>query len=123
MLLKDLYKTEVWKLASYLNEDEITIPKEIIEREPTAELHFEQKDTDDLGSYDELDKVLRLYLDEKLSRLEIIEKGYSKELVSKIISLLHKSEYKRFQAAPGIRLHKEAFGRDRRFPLTHHYNN
>ena len=120
-VLKDVYKTEVYKLAEYINRNQEIIPNNIIVRPPSAELREDQKDEDSLPPYSILDKILALYLDEELSVSDIVSKGFDKTLVQDIINLIHLNEYKRQQAPPGIRIHHKAFGRDRRYPITQRY--
>lgn len=120
-VLKDVYKTDVYKLADYINREHEIIPHNILVRPPSAELREDQKDEDSLPPYSVLDNILALYLDENLSIDEIASKGFDKVLVQSIIKLVHLNEYKRQQAPPGIRIHHNAFGRDRRYPITHRY--
>jgi len=122
--IKDVYKTLVYDLARYRNklaqdqgESEI-IPTSVIERAPSAELAPDQKDSDSLPPYEVLDGILKLYIEDELSPPEIVAKGYNKEDVNRIAWMVKRNEYKRRQAAPGVRILKKAFGRDRRYPIT-----
>jgi len=122
--IKDVYKTLVYDLARYRNklaqdqgESEI-IPTSVIERAPSAELAPDQKDSDSLPPYEVLDGILKLYIEDELSPPEIVAKGYKKEDVNRIAWMVKRNEYKRRQAAPGVRILKKAFGRDRRYPIT-----
>ena len=108
-------------MAKFINQYEEIIPKNILEKEPSAELRFDQKDTDSLPDYDELDPVLYLYIEEKKSAPEIIEMGYSEVLVRNILTLVNRNEYKRFQTAPILRVSKKAFGMGRRMPIVGKY--
>jgi NAD+ synthase (glutamine-hydrolysing) len=122
-LLKDVPKTLVFELAKYFNKEhggEI-IPKEIIERIPTAELKSNQKDSDSLPEYDILDEIIKFYVEENCSSEGIVKKGIGKETVEKVISLIDKSEYKRRQSPPGLKITPRAFGKDRRMPITNRY--
>lgn len=120
-VLKDIPKTMVYRLANEVNKKKEMIPKSIIEREPTAELAFNQKDTDSLPPYPILDQILELYIEQDESFRSIVEKGFDKETVRKIILMIDRNEYKRRQAPPGVRITKRAFGRDRRYPITSGY--
>ena len=128
--LKDVWKTDVIGLCYWRNKNipsiskfknSNIIPENIITKPPTAELRENQKDTDTLPEYEKLDKILSLYMEEMKSENEIIREGYDRETVIKIINLLRNSEYKRFQAPPGPKLGKKAFGRDRMYPLTNKF--
>ena len=119
--LKDVPKTLVYKLSLWRNQTGEIIPQRIIERPPTAELRFDQKDEDSLPSYDVLDPILEKYIELDLSPGEIINAGYDRDTVYQVIKLVDKNEYKRRQAAPGVRITERAFGRDRRYPITSRY--
>jgi len=120
--IKDLYKTQVYRIARRLNETEgDIIPLNIFLKPPTAELREGQKDQDSLPPYDTLDEILRLYIEESFSLKEIIGKGFEKETVEYVLGLLQRNEYKRKQGAPGIKVSKKAFGKDWRMPLTSRY--
>ena len=130
--LKDVWKTDVFKLCKwrnkiflifYLDQKHNVIPKNIIEKPPTAELREDQKDTDSLPDYEILDEILKNLVEEETSIENISEKGFDRKVVEKIAKLLAKSEYKRFQSAPGPKVTSKAFGRDRRFPLTSGFQN
>ena len=118
-LLKDLYKTEVFELAEYINtlKDEV-IPRSIIEKKPSAELKENQLDTDSLPEYEVLDKILYMYIEKNASSEEIIEIGIEKSVVYDVLNKVDKSEYKRRQVAPGVKLTPRAFGKDRRMPIS-----
>ena len=117
-LLKDLYKTEVYELANYRNSIEKVIPENIITKEPSAELKEDQLDTDSLPEYPVLDKILYMYIEENLSSDEIIKSGIGKPIVYDVLNKVDKSEYKRIQVAPGVKITPMAFGKDRRVPIS-----
>jgi NAD+ synthase (glutamine-hydrolysing) len=117
-VLKDVPKTMVYKLAHYRNQLSPVIPERTIQREPTAELAPNQKDEDSLPPYELLDQILELYLNQEKGLEEIVAHGFDRELVKRIIQLIQRNEYKRRQAATGVRLNYKAFGKDRRYPIT-----
>jgi NAD+ synthase (glutamine-hydrolysing) len=117
-VLKDIPKTWVYRLAHYRNQLSQVIPQRVIDRAPTAELAPHQKDEDSLPPYSILDQILELYLNQELSRDDIIAQGFDSVIVNKVVDLINKSEYKRRQAPIGIRVNHKAFGRDRRYPIT-----
>ncbi|MRH77950.1 NAD+ synthase [Spiribacter sp. C176] len=116
--LKDIFKTEVYRLAYYRNLSDTVIPENILTRPPSAELAPDQKDTDSLPDYAELDAILAAYVEEDAGIDEIVAFGHAKETVERVVRLLHRNEYKRRQAAPGVKVTTKAFGRDRRYPIT-----
>lgn len=120
-VLGDVYKTQVYKLAEYVNSVEEVIPKHILIKEPSAELRFDQKDTDSLPGYDELDPILYQYIEERKSAPQIIAKGFEEKLVKRVLYMVNISEYKRFQTAPILRVSKKAFGMGRRMPIVGKY--
>ena len=122
-LLKDVFKTDVFRLARHLNEraGRELIPVSIIERAPSAELRADQRDEDSLPPYAELDRVLEAYVEEDRSREELSADGFDRELVERAVALIDRSEYKRRQAPPGVKLRPKAFGRDRRTPITNRW--
>ena len=122
--IKDLFKNKVYRIAKYINKraNQELIPNSIIQREPTAELAPNQKDSDTLPAYDVLDGILKRYVEYDQGANEIIAAGYEKSTVIKVIDLVDKNEYKRRQAAPGVRISQKAFGRDRRYPITSKFN-
>ncbi|HQP91600.1 MAG TPA: NAD+ synthase [Candidatus Omnitrophota bacterium] len=123
-VLKDVPKMLVYKLCEHKNSKECkeVIPKRVFEKAPTAELRFNQKDSDTLPEYEILDRILKLYVEEDLSPARIIEKGIKEELVRRVVHMVDLNEYKRRQAAPGIKITPKAFGRDRRMPITNNYS-
>lgn len=120
-ILGDVYKTDVYKLAAYINKSKIIIPQNTITKPPSAELKPGQKDSDSLPEYSILDKVLYDYIELNKSPEEIIATGIEKSLVTKIIRLVTSSEYKRYQTPPILRISRKAFGMGRRMPLVAKY--
>jgi NAD+ synthase (glutamine-hydrolysing) len=122
-LIKDVFKTDVFRLALHLNEraGHELIPQTIIERAPSAELRADQLDEDSLPPYPELDKVLEAYVELDRSREELSNDGFDPDLVERAVALIDRAEYKRRQAPPGVRLRPKAFGRDRRTPITNRW--
>jgi NAD+ synthase (glutamine-hydrolysing) len=122
-LLKDVFKTDVFRLAKHLNAraGKELIPATIIERAPSAELRNNQLDEDSLPPYPELDRVLEAYVEEDRSREELSQDGFDPDVVERALALIDRAEYKRRQAPPGVRLTPKAFGRDRRTPITNRW--
>ncbi len=120
-VLGDVYKTRVYELARFINREKEIIPLNSITKPPSAELRPGQKDSDSLPEYDLLDQVLHFYIEEQLSGSEIIKKGFEKELVDRIIKLVNRNEYKRFQTPPILRISSKAFGIGRRMPIVAKY--
>ncbi|MDE2738425.1 MAG: NAD(+) synthase, partial [Paracoccaceae bacterium] len=128
--IKDLYKTKVNKLCQWRNENyrnwmkgsggEV-IPPQIISKPPTAELRENQKDTDSLPPYEVLDQILEMLIDRDKSVSEVVSKGFDLELVQRVEQLIYRSEYKRFQSAPGVRLTGRALWLDRRYPIVNQW--
>lgn len=123
-VLKDVYKTQVYKLASYRNrlEDTPVIPERVITRPPSAELRPDQKDQDSLPDYDVLDGILMSYIDEDMGYQDIVDKGFDAELVAKVIKMVDHNEYKRLQSPIGTKISHKAFGRERRYPLVNKWS-
>ena len=128
--IKDIYKTELYALANWRNLNvpknvlltkKNIIPETIISKEPTAELRDNQKDSDSLPSYDQLDQILEGLVEYELSTNELESKGFSRDEIKKVENLLYVSEYKRRQSAPGVKISLRNFGRDRRYPITNKY--
>ena len=119
--LKDIPKMMVFELARWKNEKQQIIPQRVIDRPPSAELREDQKDEDSLPPYEILDPILEKYIELDQSPAEIIESGFDANIVKQIVSRVDRNEYKRRQAAPGVRISKRAFGRDRRYPITSGY--
>jgi NAD+ synthase (glutamine-hydrolysing) len=122
-LLKDVFKTDVFRLAKHLNEraGRELIPSSTIERAPSAELRADQLDEDSLPPYPELDRVLEAYVELDRSREELASDGFDPALVDRALAMIDRAEYKRRQAPPGVKLRPKAFGRDRRTPITNHW--
>ncbi len=122
-LLKDVFKTDVFRLARHLNErtGRELIPQSIIDRAPSAELRDNQLDQDSLPPYPELDKVLEAYVELDRSREELLQEGFDADVVDRALALIDRAEYKRRQAPPGVKLRPKAFGRDRRTPITNRW--
>jgi NAD+ synthase (glutamine-hydrolysing) len=122
-LLKDVFKTDVFRLAKHLNERAgcELIPQTIIDRAPSAELRADQLDQDSLPPYPELDRVLEAYVELDRSREELLTDGFDPEVVDAALGMIDRAEYKRRQAPPGVKLRPKAFGRDRRTPITNRW--
>lgn len=121
-VIGDLYKEQVYELARFMNRDGKIIPQEIINKEPSAELRPDQKDSDSLPDYSVLDKILFHYIEEKKGWREIVKLGMDEDLVRRIIRLVDKNEYKRFQASPTLRISHKAFGIGRQMPIVAKYD-
>jgi NAD+ synthetase len=121
--IKDLYKTEVFALARWRNTvgGAPVIPQAVIDRPPTAELRDNQKDQDSLPPYDVLDAILLRYVDQEQSRAEIVAAGFDPDVVDSMLRLVRIGEWKRHQSAPGPKVSRRAFGRERRYPITNGY--
>jgi len=118
-VISDVPKTLVYRLSAYVNSRCAVIPRATIEKAPSAELRPDQKDSDSLPPYDMLDAVLEDYVEESRSAEQIAEKhGFELSLVKRVIRMVERSEYKRQQAAPGIKISEKAFGYGRRFPIA-----
>ena len=122
-VIKDVPKTLVYKLAEFYNcrQDKEIIPGRVFRKAPSAELKENQKDSDMLPAYETLDPILKHYIEEDLSVLEIIKKGFNREEVLKAAQMVDTSEYKRRQSPPGVKITPRAFGRDRRMPITNRF--
>ncbi|MCM8762392.1 MAG: NAD+ synthase, partial [Candidatus Omnitrophica bacterium] len=121
-VIKDLYKTNVYKLARYRNSISKVIPERVFTKAPTAELRPNQKDQDTLPPYDILDGILKEYIEKNKSFQEIVSAGFDREVVKKVLQMVDKSEYKRRQAPPGTKITPKAFGKDRRMPITNRFS-
>ena len=122
-LLKDVFKTDVFRLARHLNEraGRELIPTSTIERAPSAELRADQLDEDSLPPYAALDRVLEAYVELDRSREDLMSDGFDRETVERALGMIDRAEYKRRQAPPGVKLRPKAFGRDRRVPITNRW--
>jgi NAD+ synthase (glutamine-hydrolysing) len=124
-VLKDVYKTQVYKLARHRNGAPGApppIPERSLTRPPTAELKPGQTDQDTLPPYDVLDPILKLYVEEDRSAHEIADLGYDADTVRAVIRMVDRAEYKRRQSPPGIKISPRAFGKDRRLPITNRWS-
>ncbi len=120
-VIGDLYKTEVYELARYMNQQKTIIPERTITKPPSAELRPDQKDSDSLPEYDVLDKILYQYIEERQGPQEIIDMGFEEALVKKVLRLVNINEFKRHQTAPVLRVSTKAFGMGRRMPIVAKY--
>jgi NAD+ synthase (glutamine-hydrolysing) len=122
-LIKDVYKTDVFRLTRWLNQraGRELIPLSIIDRAPSAELRADQRDEDSLPPYSALDKVLEAYVELDRSREELSQDGFDADVVERAVGMIDRAEYKRRQAPPGVKLRPKAFGRDRRTPITNRW--
>lgn len=121
-VLGDVYKTDIFKMANWINRDREIIPFNTILKPPSAELRPDQKDSDSLPDYDILDRILFDYIELNLSPAEIISKGFDESTVLRTVSMVNNNEYKRFQAPPILRISSKAFGFGRRMPLVARYS-
>jgi len=128
--IKDLYKTEVYRLARLRNRERPggclgpegpVIPASIVDKAPTAELRENQKDEDSLPSYETLDAILECLVEKEMRIADIVALGHNRATVKRVEGLLHLAEYKRRQAAPGVKITRRNFGRDRRYPITNRF--
>jgi len=120
-VIGDVYKMEVFELARFMNKDGEVIPENIITKPPSAELRPDQKDTDSLPEYEELDPILYQYIEKHQSPQDIIAMGYDEKLVRRILRLVNINEFKRHQTAPVLRVSDKAFGMGRRMPIVGKY--
>ncbi len=120
-VLKDIYKTFVYRLCTYRNGLHDDIPGNILTRAPSAELRPDQKDQDSLPEYPVLDAIIEAYMEQDLSPREIIARGYTENDVRRVVTLLKRNEYKRRQSPTGIRITRRSFGKDWRYPITARY--
>ena len=121
-VLKDITKTTVYELCRYRNSLSPAIPERVLTKAPSAELKPGQKDSDSLPPYEELDPILRGYVEEDRSPEELVAAGHRAETVARVVQLVDRSEYKRRQAPPGVKITPRAFGRDRRMPIVNRYS-
>lgn len=120
-VLKDVFKTLVYDLARWRNKDGEVIPQSSIDKPPSAELRPGQLDSDSLPPYEELDAILERYVERDMSVEQIVEDGYAPAVVHEVARMVDRNEYKRRQAAPGVKITTKAFGKDRRLPITNAY--
>ena len=128
--IKDLYKTRVFETCRWRNRNHrdwmsgpagVCVPESIIAKPPSAELRFDQRDSDSLPPYDELDAILEMLIDRDLSCLDAVMAGYDAKTVKRVERLIYGAEHKRFQSAPGVKLTERALWLDRRYPITNHW--
>ncbi len=122
-MIGDVYKTECFELARYINKDGEVIPENIITKPPSAELKPDQFDSDSLPPYDQLDAVLYQYIECTKSPQDIIDMGFDEALVKRTLRLVNISEFKRYQTAPVLRVSHKSFGMGRRMPIVAKYLN
>lgn len=120
-VLGDIYKTDVFRLARYMNKDGEVIPENTITKPPSAELRPNQKDSDSLPDYDILDEILFHYIEKTEDPADIIAMGYDEKLVRRVLRLVNINEFKRYQTAPALRVSSKAFGMGRRMPIVGKY--
>ena len=122
-VLRDVYKTQVYRLVRWRNEEagRELVPGSVLERPPSAELRYEQRDDEALPPYDVLDQILEGYIEEDLDAAELVAQGLPREEVERVIRMVDRAEYKRRQAPPGVKISTKAFGRDRRLPITNRF--
>jgi NAD+ synthase (glutamine-hydrolysing) len=122
-VLKDVYKGWVYRLVRWRNEQEgrELVPASVLDRPPSAELRYEQRDDESLPRYEVLDRILEGYVEEDLDAVELVHRGLPADDVERVIRMVDRAEYKRRQAPPGIKISARAFGRDRRLPITNRY--
>ncbi|MDD4908294.1 MAG: NAD+ synthase [Candidatus Omnitrophica bacterium] len=120
-VIKDVPKTLVYRLAGYRNSKNTVIPERVFSKEPTAELRLNQKDKDTLPPYETLDPILKAYIEQDEDLDKIVSAGFDKDTASKILNMVDRSEHKRRQSPPGIKITPRAFGRDRRMPITNKF--
>jgi len=120
-VISDLPKTLVYKLARHINREKEIIPLNTMTKPPSAELKVDQKDEDSLPPYDVLDGILEKYIEDRMSADEIISLGFDRTVVRDILNKINLNEYKRLQAAPGLKITSKAFGRGRRVPIAQRF--
>ncbi|HKJ79649.1 MAG TPA: NAD(+) synthase, partial [Prolixibacteraceae bacterium] len=120
-VLGDVYKMDVFKMSRFINRNGEIIPENSITKPPSAELRPDQKDTDSLPAYEDLDQILFAFIEQNKPPGEIIAMGFSEEVVTRVIRMVNMNEYKRFQAAPILRISSKAFGFGRKMPLVAKY--
>jgi NAD+ synthase (glutamine-hydrolysing) len=121
--IKDVPKTLVYELCRWRNAEGPgePIPERVMTKPPSAELRPDQKDTDSLPPYEDLDPIIEAYVEDDLGIDEVVARGHDRATVERVIRMIDRTEYKRRQAAPGIKITPKAFGRDRRMPITNRY--
>ena len=120
-MISDVFKMQVYALSRWINREKEIIPLSTIEKPPSAELRPDQKDQDSLPPYDQLDAILRGYVEEGLSRRDLVANGFPEAVVNDVVRKVDLNEYKRKQAAPGLKITPLAFGVGRRIPIVQKY--
>jgi NAD+ synthase (glutamine-hydrolysing) len=120
-VLKDVFKTRVYRLAEWRNRERPAIPQATIDKPPSAELRPDQRDTDSLPPYEDLDPILERYVEQDLGPAAIVAEGFDAGRVDRVVAMVDRNEYKRRQSAPGVRITTKALGRDRRLPITNRF--
>jgi NAD+ synthase (glutamine-hydrolysing) len=120
-VLKDVFKTLVYQLAVWRNRAGEVIPQSSIDKPPSAELRPGQKDSDTLPPYEVMDRILERHIEQDEGVEEIVAAGFEREVATRLIAMVARNEYKRRQAAPGVKITTKAFGKDRRLPITYGY--
>jgi NAD+ synthase (glutamine-hydrolysing) len=120
--LADVLKTDIYKIARWVNREKIVIPENSISKPPSAELRPDQTDQDSLPPYETLDAILDLYVVKNLGKAEIIARGFDAAIVNDVLNKINFSEYKRRQAAPGLKISPRAFGMGRRIPIAQKFS-
>ncbi|MDD4373738.1 MAG: NAD+ synthase [Bacteroidales bacterium] len=120
-VLGDVYKTEVFELARFINRDREIIPENTINKPPSAELHPDQKDSDSLPEYELLDRILHAYIEQRMGPEAIAKLGFDPQIVARVLRLVNLNEYKRYQSPPILRVSPKAFGMGRRLPIVARY--
>jgi len=120
-VLGDVYKTQIYDLCKFINRNAEIIPEHILTKAPSAELRPNQKDSDSLPDYDILDKVLFQYIEQRKGPVELVAMGFDEALVKRVLRMVNMNEWKRFQAAPILRVSPKAFGMGRRMPIEGRY--
>ena len=122
-VIADVYKSDIYRIAKFINKKKEIIPKEILSKAPSAELSHNQKDEDDLPPYALLDKILKMYLEENKEYYEINAVIRNPKIVKKVLRMVDINEFKRRQAAPALRVSRKAFGYGRRYPIVQGWRN
>jgi NH3-dependent NAD+ synthetase len=117
-VISDVPKTAIYRLAAHINRERAIIPRNTVERAPSAELRPDQTDQDTLPDYAVLDAILRLRVEEQMAVDEIAARGFDRGTIAEVVKMIHGSEYKRRQAAPGLKVSQRAFGTGRRMPIA-----
>jgi NAD+ synthase (glutamine-hydrolysing) len=120
-VLGDVYKTEVYELVKYINNEKLIIPENIINKPPSAELRPDQKDSDSLPEYSILDSILYQYIEQRQGPEQLVQKGFERSLVERVLKMVNRNEHKRYQSPPILRISQKSFGSGRRLPIVAKY--